>query len=323
MRRRGVGFSTASAARCATGTILHPDCPDALSQVWSALGAENSGEVLLSAGAGYEFIDWGRQAHVGGGSHGSLHASELAGGAGAEAASRSRPGACPVGHPGRRTDRQRALRAGPGGSLTAGRAPPGGGGDASAAAGCPRVMRAPAMHRVPAAVPPRVGGRGDRSRRLQGGERREHTPARSAREAAAAARRRGGSRSRFRPRTVPPKGRRGCRQARPGEGGGAPKDESHRAREPRLLRRRLSEGADAVAGELLLAVKKGDRPGNRRGPRRRRGANSGPASRSPGRWRAVIRARAAQRVNTLCMCGSPLSPCLLHSEEQPAGRCRC
>ena len=30
--------------------------------------------MLLSAAPGFEFIDWGRQAHVGGGSHGSLHA---------------------------------------------------------------------------------------------------------------------------------------------------------------------------------------------------------------------------------------------------------
>ena len=61
------------------GTILSPDYPDALSRVWSALTCENSGEVLLSAAPGYEFIDWGRQAHVGGGSHGSLHASDSLG----------------------------------------------------------------------------------------------------------------------------------------------------------------------------------------------------------------------------------------------------
>jgi hypothetical protein len=35
--------------------------------------------VLLSADDGYEFVDWGRQAHVGGGSHGSLHASDSLG----------------------------------------------------------------------------------------------------------------------------------------------------------------------------------------------------------------------------------------------------
>jgi predicted AlkP superfamily pyrophosphatase or phosphodiesterase len=61
------------------GVLLTPDYPDALARVWSALSCPNSGEVLLSATPGYEFIDWGRQAHVGGGSHGSLHASDSLG----------------------------------------------------------------------------------------------------------------------------------------------------------------------------------------------------------------------------------------------------
>jgi hypothetical protein len=47
--------------------------------VWSALSCRTSGEVLLSAAPGHEFIDWGRQAHVGGGSHGSLHSSDSLG----------------------------------------------------------------------------------------------------------------------------------------------------------------------------------------------------------------------------------------------------
>ncbi|HEV2922556.1 MAG TPA: alkaline phosphatase family protein [Solirubrobacteraceae bacterium] len=60
--------------------VLHtPSYPDALSRVWSALTCPTSGEVLLSATPGYEFLDWGRQAHVGGGSHGSLHASDSVG----------------------------------------------------------------------------------------------------------------------------------------------------------------------------------------------------------------------------------------------------
>jgi hypothetical protein len=61
------------------GLFQSPDYPDALARVWSALTCETSGEVLLSAAPGYEFIDWGRQAHVGGGSHGSLHASDSLG----------------------------------------------------------------------------------------------------------------------------------------------------------------------------------------------------------------------------------------------------
>lgn len=52
------------------------DYPDALSRLWSALTCPTSGEVLLSAAPGYEFLDWGGAAHVGGGSHGSLHVSD-------------------------------------------------------------------------------------------------------------------------------------------------------------------------------------------------------------------------------------------------------
>jgi hypothetical protein len=61
------------------GVLLTPSYPDALSRVWSALTCPTSGEVLLSATPGYEFVDWGRQAHLGGGSHGSLHASDSLG----------------------------------------------------------------------------------------------------------------------------------------------------------------------------------------------------------------------------------------------------
>ncbi len=61
------------------GTFVTPDYPDALARVWSALLCPTSGEVLLSAAPGYEFVDWGGQAHVGGGSHGSLHASDSLG----------------------------------------------------------------------------------------------------------------------------------------------------------------------------------------------------------------------------------------------------
>ena len=63
----------------ADGRLRTPSYPDALARVWAALLCPTSGEVLLSAAPGYEFIDWGRQAHVGGGSHGSLHASDSLG----------------------------------------------------------------------------------------------------------------------------------------------------------------------------------------------------------------------------------------------------
>lgn len=60
--------------------LLHtPDYPDVLARVWSALTCPTSGEVLLSAAPGYEFLDWGGQAHVGGGSHGSLRSEDSLG----------------------------------------------------------------------------------------------------------------------------------------------------------------------------------------------------------------------------------------------------
>jgi hypothetical protein len=67
------------AARIEDGLLVAPDYPDALARVWSALRCPTSGEVLLSAAPGYEFLDWGGAAHVGGGSHGSLHACDSLG----------------------------------------------------------------------------------------------------------------------------------------------------------------------------------------------------------------------------------------------------
>jgi hypothetical protein len=61
------------------GRLLTPAYPDALARAWAALTCRTSGEVLLSATPGFEFVDWGRQAHVGGGSHGSLHACDSLG----------------------------------------------------------------------------------------------------------------------------------------------------------------------------------------------------------------------------------------------------
>lgn len=53
-----------------------PEFPDALSRVWAALCCESSGDLVLSAAPGCEFLDWGGQGHVGGGSHGSLRAED-------------------------------------------------------------------------------------------------------------------------------------------------------------------------------------------------------------------------------------------------------
>jgi hypothetical protein len=61
------------------GRFVSVAYPDALARVWSALECPTAGDVLLSAAPGYEFVDWGGADHVGGGSHGSLHASDSLG----------------------------------------------------------------------------------------------------------------------------------------------------------------------------------------------------------------------------------------------------
>jgi hypothetical protein len=60
----------------ADGRVRSATYPDALARVWSALRCRTAGELLASAAPGYEFLDWGRSHHVGGGSHGSLHATD-------------------------------------------------------------------------------------------------------------------------------------------------------------------------------------------------------------------------------------------------------
>jgi predicted AlkP superfamily pyrophosphatase or phosphodiesterase len=61
------------------GRVGSGSYPDGLGRLWSALESPNTGDVLLSAGGGYEFVDWGGVAHVGGGSHGSLHRGDSLG----------------------------------------------------------------------------------------------------------------------------------------------------------------------------------------------------------------------------------------------------
>jgi hypothetical protein len=73
------GDLTALTASTSGGIFYSEDYPDALRRVWAALTCATSGDVLLSAGPGYEFPDWGGADHVGGGSHGSLHRSDSLG----------------------------------------------------------------------------------------------------------------------------------------------------------------------------------------------------------------------------------------------------
>ncbi len=58
------------------GRVRSQTYPDALGRIWSAVRCPEAGEVLLSARPGHEFLDWGGAHHVGGGSHGSLHAND-------------------------------------------------------------------------------------------------------------------------------------------------------------------------------------------------------------------------------------------------------
>src|SRR5215218_7752718 len=61
------------------GRVASDTYPDALGRLWSALECPHSGDLLLSASPGFEFVDWGGADHVGGGSHGSLHRDDSAG----------------------------------------------------------------------------------------------------------------------------------------------------------------------------------------------------------------------------------------------------
>jgi Type I phosphodiesterase / nucleotide pyrophosphatase len=73
------GSLTVLDAKRRDGRPIGPDHPDAFGRVWSALTCPTSGDVLLSAAPGREFSDLGGQAHVGGGSHGSLRGEDSLG----------------------------------------------------------------------------------------------------------------------------------------------------------------------------------------------------------------------------------------------------
>jgi hypothetical protein len=62
--------------RVEDGLLREGDYPDALGRLWSAVACRRSGDVLLSAEVGHEFVDWGGAHHGGGGSHGSLHRAD-------------------------------------------------------------------------------------------------------------------------------------------------------------------------------------------------------------------------------------------------------
>ncbi len=81
---RGAGWNLSGDIAAVDGTIedgvIHSDqYPDPLSRVWSALCAPHAGDLLVSAALGHECVDWGGSAHLGGGSHGSLHRGDSLG----------------------------------------------------------------------------------------------------------------------------------------------------------------------------------------------------------------------------------------------------
>ena len=61
------------------GEVDSDTYPDALGRLWSALQCPHSGDILVSAELGFEFVDWGGADHIGGGSHGSLHRDDSEG----------------------------------------------------------------------------------------------------------------------------------------------------------------------------------------------------------------------------------------------------
>jgi hypothetical protein len=63
-------------ARVETGRLRSETYPDPLARAWSALTAPHAGDFIVSLAPGFECVDWGGVSHVGGGSHGSLHAGD-------------------------------------------------------------------------------------------------------------------------------------------------------------------------------------------------------------------------------------------------------
>ena len=77
-RREGEELRIADARRprALEGDVSILDQPDAVARAVAAVGCPNAGEVLVSARDGWEFHDLGGGHHLGGGSHGSLTATD-------------------------------------------------------------------------------------------------------------------------------------------------------------------------------------------------------------------------------------------------------
>jgi hypothetical protein len=73
------GDIAALALRTGDGVVVSEDYPLALDRLWSALTCPDMGDVLVSAEPGWELVDWGGAAHIGGGSHGALYRGDSLG----------------------------------------------------------------------------------------------------------------------------------------------------------------------------------------------------------------------------------------------------
>ena len=81
---RGSGWSVDGeqdvlALRVEDARVTSDAYPLALARLWAALSCPGMGDVLVSAEPGYELVDWGGAAHIGGGSHASLHRGDSLG----------------------------------------------------------------------------------------------------------------------------------------------------------------------------------------------------------------------------------------------------
>jgi Type I phosphodiesterase / nucleotide pyrophosphatase len=61
------------------GRVSSEEYPLALGRLWGALDCPGAGDVLATVEPELEFVDWGGAAHIGGGSHGSLHRGDSLG----------------------------------------------------------------------------------------------------------------------------------------------------------------------------------------------------------------------------------------------------
>jgi len=61
------------------GRLRSEEYPDPLARVFAALCAPHAGDLIVSLTPGFEAVDWGGVAHVGGGGHGALHRGDSLG----------------------------------------------------------------------------------------------------------------------------------------------------------------------------------------------------------------------------------------------------